>query len=171
MLSSLAQEATSLFCCTSEGAGQRSASQPISQSRQVHEALIVSGLHHQKHPMLPRESCAGNTGTLTASPRPGVSLSDTQPFSTAFTIQETSSLVSQWPELWPTLGLRDSALKTTELEPTASHENGTLLLPAVLYLMAFVFQSSWMRILPNVPVVEDSTDFFKSGAASVDVVR
>lgn len=139
VLSSLAQEATSLFCCTSEGAGQRSASQPISQSRQVHEALIVSGLHHQKHPMLPRESCAGNIGTLTASPKPGVRLSDTQPFSTAFTIQETSSLVSQWPELWPTLGLRDSALKTTELEPTASHENSTLLLPAALYLMAFVF--------------------------------
>ncbi|EDL91355.1 formyltetrahydrofolate dehydrogenase [Rattus norvegicus] len=32
-------------------------------------------------------------------------------------------------------------------------------------------RSSWMRILPNVPEVEDSTDFFKSGAASVDVVR
>nr|XP_058934120.1 cytosolic 10-formyltetrahydrofolate dehydrogenase isoform X1 [Kogia breviceps] len=29
----------------------------------------------------------------------------------------------------------------------------------------------WKRILPNVPEVEDSTDFFKSGAASVDIVR
>ncbi|XP_032809941.1 mitochondrial 10-formyltetrahydrofolate dehydrogenase [Petromyzon marinus] len=29
----------------------------------------------------------------------------------------------------------------------------------------------WMSILSNVPVVEDSTDFFKSGAASMDVVR
>ncbi|CAO2605892.1 Cytosolic 10-formyltetrahydrofolate dehydrogenase, partial [Lemmus lemmus] len=32
-------------------------------------------------------------------------------------------------------------------------------------------RSTWMRILPNIPQVEDSTDFFKSGAASVDVVR
>lgn len=32
-------------------------------------------------------------------------------------------------------------------------------------------QSTWRRILPNVPEVEDATDFFKSGAASVDVVR
>lgn len=76
--------------------------------------------------------------------------------------------MSQWPEVWPILVLRDSALKTSELEPSASSENGTLLL---LTLMAFVFQSSWMRILPNVPEVQDSTDFFKSGAASVDVVR
>uniref|UniRef100_A0A8C5Y563 formyltetrahydrofolate dehydrogenase n=1 Tax=Microcebus murinus TaxID=30608 RepID=A0A8C5Y563_MICMU len=32
-------------------------------------------------------------------------------------------------------------------------------------------QSAWQRILPNVLEVEDSTDFFKAGAASVDVVR
>ncbi|XP_004692252.1 PREDICTED: cytosolic 10-formyltetrahydrofolate dehydrogenase [Condylura cristata] len=32
-------------------------------------------------------------------------------------------------------------------------------------------RSAWKRILPNVPEVDDSTDFFKSGAASVDVVR
>nr|XP_004671737.1 cytosolic 10-formyltetrahydrofolate dehydrogenase [Jaculus jaculus] len=32
-------------------------------------------------------------------------------------------------------------------------------------------RSAWQRILPNVLEVEDSTDFFKSGAASVDVVR
>nr|XP_018879207.1 cytosolic 10-formyltetrahydrofolate dehydrogenase isoform X3 [Gorilla gorilla gorilla] len=32
-------------------------------------------------------------------------------------------------------------------------------------------RSVWQRILPNVLEVEDSTDFFKSGAASVDVVR
>ncbi|XP_012978827.1 mitochondrial 10-formyltetrahydrofolate dehydrogenase isoform X3 [Mesocricetus auratus] len=29
----------------------------------------------------------------------------------------------------------------------------------------------WARILSNVPVIEDSTDFFKSGASSMDVVR
>lgn len=33
------------------------------------------------------------------------------------------------------------------------------------------FQGAWKRILPNVVEVEDSTDFFKSGAASLDVVR
>uniref|UniRef100_A0A9L0SH69 10-formyltetrahydrofolate dehydrogenase n=1 Tax=Equus caballus TaxID=9796 RepID=A0A9L0SH69_HORSE len=32
-------------------------------------------------------------------------------------------------------------------------------------------RSAWKRILPNILEVEDSTDFFKSGAASVDVVR
>lgn len=66
---------------------------------------------------------------------------------------------------------RDSALKTVEVKPPANCENSTLLHPASLSLMAFVFQSTWMRILPNVLEVEDSTDFFKSGAASVDVVR
>ncbi|XP_053576821.1 cytosolic 10-formyltetrahydrofolate dehydrogenase [Bombina bombina] len=29
----------------------------------------------------------------------------------------------------------------------------------------------WQRILPNVPVIDDATDFFKAGAASMDVVR
>nr|KAF6470698.1 aldehyde dehydrogenase 1 family member L1 [Molossus molossus] len=32
-------------------------------------------------------------------------------------------------------------------------------------------RNAWKRILPNILEVEDSTDFFKSGAASVDVVR
>lgn len=32
-------------------------------------------------------------------------------------------------------------------------------------------QGAWKRILPSVPEVDESTDFFKSGAASVDVVR
>uniref|UniRef100_A0A671EJZ5 10-formyltetrahydrofolate dehydrogenase n=1 Tax=Rhinolophus ferrumequinum TaxID=59479 RepID=A0A671EJZ5_RHIFE len=32
-------------------------------------------------------------------------------------------------------------------------------------------RSAWKRILPSIPEVEDSTDFFKSGAASVDIVR
>ncbi|XP_065741798.1 cytosolic 10-formyltetrahydrofolate dehydrogenase isoform X2 [Phocoena phocoena] len=32
-------------------------------------------------------------------------------------------------------------------------------------------RGAWKRILPNVVEVEDSTDFFKSGAASLDVVR
>lgn len=32
-------------------------------------------------------------------------------------------------------------------------------------------QDAWKRILPSVLEVDESTDFFKSGAASVDVVR
>ncbi|XP_006895226.1 PREDICTED: cytosolic 10-formyltetrahydrofolate dehydrogenase [Elephantulus edwardii] len=32
-------------------------------------------------------------------------------------------------------------------------------------------RSIWKKILPNILKVEDSTDFFKSGAASVDIVR
>uniref|UniRef100_A0A8B9YFW7 formyltetrahydrofolate dehydrogenase n=1 Tax=Bos mutus grunniens TaxID=30521 RepID=A0A8B9YFW7_BOSMU len=32
-------------------------------------------------------------------------------------------------------------------------------------------RGAWKRILPSVPEVDESTDFFKSGAASVDVVR
>uniref|UniRef100_A0A452UDS4 10-formyltetrahydrofolate dehydrogenase n=1 Tax=Ursus maritimus TaxID=29073 RepID=A0A452UDS4_URSMA len=38
-------------------------------------------------------------------------------------------------------------------------------------VMAEAVRSAWKRILPSVLEVEDSTDFFKSGAASVDVVR
>ncbi|XP_075406906.1 cytosolic 10-formyltetrahydrofolate dehydrogenase isoform X2 [Tenrec ecaudatus] len=38
-------------------------------------------------------------------------------------------------------------------------------------LVAEALKSVWQRILPNVLQVEDATDFFKSGAASVDVVR
>uniref|UniRef100_A0A8C0CXL4 formyltetrahydrofolate dehydrogenase n=1 Tax=Balaenoptera musculus TaxID=9771 RepID=A0A8C0CXL4_BALMU len=38
-------------------------------------------------------------------------------------------------------------------------------------VMAEAVRGAWKRILPNVLEVEDSTDFFKSGAASVDVVR
>lgn len=32
-------------------------------------------------------------------------------------------------------------------------------------------QAVWQSILTNVAKIEDSTDFFKSGAASMDVVR
>ena len=32
-------------------------------------------------------------------------------------------------------------------------------------------QAVWQSILSNVAQIEDSTDFFKSGAASMDVVR
>lgn len=35
----------------------------------------------------------------------------------------------------------------------------------------FYIQDIWKGILTNVTVIEDATDFFKSGAASMDVVR
>ncbi|GAB1291069.1 Cytosolic 10-formyltetrahydrofolate dehydrogenase [Apodemus speciosus] len=50
-------------------------------------------------------------------------------------------------------------------------DNSALELTEAELVTAEAVRSSWMRILPNVPEVEDSTDFFKSGAASVDVVR
>eukprot|EP00061_Rhincodon_typus_P013120 g39291.t1 len=34
-----------------------------------------------------------------------------------------------------------------------------------------IFQAIWKSILSNVDTIEDTTDFFKSGAASMDVVR
>nr|XP_020457117.1 mitochondrial 10-formyltetrahydrofolate dehydrogenase isoform X2 [Monopterus albus] len=37
--------------------------------------------------------------------------------------------------------------------------------------MAKEIRNIWKGILSNVPVIEDTTDFFKSGAASMDVVR
>ncbi|XP_075907562.1 mitochondrial 10-formyltetrahydrofolate dehydrogenase [Nelusetta ayraudi] len=37
--------------------------------------------------------------------------------------------------------------------------------------MAAEIKNIWKGILSNVPAIEDSTDFFKSGAASMDVVR
>uniref|UniRef100_A0A5G2QTB1 formyltetrahydrofolate dehydrogenase n=2 Tax=Sus scrofa TaxID=9823 RepID=A0A5G2QTB1_PIG len=52
-------------------------------------------------------------------------------------------------------GMDNSALELTE-EELATAE---------------AVRGAWKRILPSVPEVDDSTDFFKSGAASVDVVR
>ncbi|KAJ1163571.1 hypothetical protein NDU88_004029 [Pleurodeles waltl] len=50
--------------------------------------------------------------------------------------------------------------ETTTLELTEEEHN-----------MALKIKSIWKGILSNVAVIEDSTDFFKSGAASMDVVR
>ncbi|XP_048642931.1 cytosolic 10-formyltetrahydrofolate dehydrogenase [Marmota marmota marmota] len=52
-------------------------------------------------------------------------------------------------------GAASSALELTEAE----------------LVTAEAVRSAWKRILPRVSEVDDSTDFFKSGAASVDVVR
>uniref|UniRef100_A0A8D1W8N5 formyltetrahydrofolate dehydrogenase n=1 Tax=Sus scrofa TaxID=9823 RepID=A0A8D1W8N5_PIG len=52
-------------------------------------------------------------------------------------------------------GMDSSALELTEEE----------------LVTAEAVRGAWKRILPSVPEVDDSTDFFKSGAASVDVVR
>uniref|UniRef100_A0A8C9Q764 10-formyltetrahydrofolate dehydrogenase n=1 Tax=Spermophilus dauricus TaxID=99837 RepID=A0A8C9Q764_SPEDA len=52
-------------------------------------------------------------------------------------------------------GAASSALELTEAE----------------LVTAEAVRSAWKRILPSVSQVDDSTDFFKSGAVSVDVVR
>ncbi|XP_036594067.1 cytosolic 10-formyltetrahydrofolate dehydrogenase [Trichosurus vulpecula] len=52
-----------------------------------------------------------------------------------------------------------------------SADSTTLELTEEELLTAEAIRDAWQRILPNVPEVESSTDFFKSGAASVDVVR
>ncbi|ELK13070.1 10-formyltetrahydrofolate dehydrogenase [Pteropus alecto] len=50
-------------------------------------------------------------------------------------------------------------------------DNDTLELTEAELVTREAVRNAWKRILPNVLEVEDSTDFFKSGAASVDVVR
>ncbi|KAG3295179.1 aldehyde dehydrogenase 1 family member L1 [Ictidomys tridecemlineatus] len=59
---------------------------------------------------------------------------------------------------------RDSALEW--IAGLSGTSRATYLLPPPL-----CSQSAWKRILPSLSEVDDSTDFFKSGAASVDVVR
>ncbi|XP_051062181.1 mitochondrial 10-formyltetrahydrofolate dehydrogenase [Phodopus roborovskii] len=53
----------------------------------------------------------------------------------------------------------------------SSGETSVLELTAEEMKEAETIKVIWARILSNVPVIEDSTDFFKSGASSMDVVR
>ncbi|XP_051544516.1 mitochondrial 10-formyltetrahydrofolate dehydrogenase isoform X1 [Myxocyprinus asiaticus] len=53
----------------------------------------------------------------------------------------------------------------------SSEETTSLDLTDVEKKMAEEIRAIWKGILSNVPAVEDTTDFFKSGAASLDVVR
>uniref|UniRef100_UPI0029546EDD mitochondrial 10-formyltetrahydrofolate dehydrogenase-like n=1 Tax=Panthera onca TaxID=9690 RepID=UPI0029546EDD len=50
-------------------------------------------------------------------------------------------------------------------------ETSVLELTAEEVKVAGTIKDIWAGILSNVPVIEDSTDFFKSGASSMDVVR
>ncbi|XP_044532063.1 cytosolic 10-formyltetrahydrofolate dehydrogenase [Gracilinanus agilis] len=52
-----------------------------------------------------------------------------------------------------------------------SADSTTLELTEEELATAETIRDAWQRILPNVAKIESSTDFFKSGAASVDVVR
>ncbi|KAM9099212.1 cytosolic 10-formyltetrahydrofolate dehydrogenase [Sarcophilus harrisii] len=52
-----------------------------------------------------------------------------------------------------------------------SADSSTLELTEEEMVTAEAIRDAWQRILPNVAEIESSTDFFKSGAASVDVVR
>lgn len=53
----------------------------------------------------------------------------------------------------------------------SSGETETVELTAEEQMIAEEIRSIWKGILSNVPKIADSTDFFKSGAASMDVVR
>ncbi|XP_052608862.1 mitochondrial 10-formyltetrahydrofolate dehydrogenase isoform X2 [Peromyscus californicus insignis] len=53
----------------------------------------------------------------------------------------------------------------------SSGETSAVELTAEEMKVAETIKVIWARILSNVPVIEDSTDFFKSGASSMDVVR
>ncbi|KAG8539601.1 hypothetical protein GDO81_020666 [Engystomops pustulosus] len=52
-----------------------------------------------------------------------------------------------------------------------SSENTSLQLSQEERAIAEDLRATWRRILTNVPEIEDSTDFFRAGAASMDVVR
>ncbi|KAM8931074.1 cytosolic 10-formyltetrahydrofolate dehydrogenase [Pelodytes ibericus] len=52
-----------------------------------------------------------------------------------------------------------------------SSDGTTLQLSAEEQAISLEVQGMWKRILTNVSEIEDSTDFFKAGAASMDVVR
>ncbi|KAG9484216.1 hypothetical protein GDO78_009891 [Eleutherodactylus coqui] len=52
-----------------------------------------------------------------------------------------------------------------------SSDNTSLQLSQEEQAIADEMRATWRRILTNVPGIEDSTDFFKAGAASMDVVR
>eukprot|EP00073_Rattus_norvegicus_P011093 NP_001178707.1 probable 10-formyltetrahydrofolate dehydrogenase ALDH1L2 [Rattus norvegicus] len=53
----------------------------------------------------------------------------------------------------------------------SSGETSVVELTAEELKVAETIKVIWARILSNVPVIEDSTDFFKSGASSMDVAR
>ncbi|CAO2581267.1 Mitochondrial 10-formyltetrahydrofolate dehydrogenase [Lemmus lemmus] len=53
----------------------------------------------------------------------------------------------------------------------SSGETSAIELTAEETKVAETIKVIWARILSNVPVIENSTDFFKSGASSMDVVR
>ncbi|XP_056380869.1 cytosolic 10-formyltetrahydrofolate dehydrogenase isoform X2 [Hyla sarda] len=52
-----------------------------------------------------------------------------------------------------------------------SSDNTSLQLSKEEQAIADDIRAAWKRILTNIPQIEDSTDFFKAGAASMDVVR
>lgn len=68
--------------------------------------------------------------------------------------------------------LNEDEMKVAAEIKASSPEEARESQPVVLTLTHFrSSQNIWKGILSNVPVIEDTTDFFKSGAASMDVVR
>uniref|UniRef100_A0A8C4N1K2 10-formyltetrahydrofolate dehydrogenase n=1 Tax=Equus asinus asinus TaxID=83772 RepID=A0A8C4N1K2_EQUAS len=73
------------------------------------------------------------------------------------------------------LMVRNLQLEDGKMIPASQYfsggETSVLELTAEEVKVAETIKVIWAGILSNVPVIEDSTDFFKSGASSMDVVR
>ncbi|XP_032698674.1 cytosolic 10-formyltetrahydrofolate dehydrogenase isoform X2 [Lontra canadensis] len=90
-------------------------------------------------------------------------------------IRGNDKVPGAWTEACGQLLVKNIQLEDGKMIP-ASHffkgaDSSALELTEEELVIAEAVRSAWKRILPNVLEVEDSTDFFKSGAASVDVVR
>ncbi|XP_012905945.1 cytosolic 10-formyltetrahydrofolate dehydrogenase isoform X2 [Mustela putorius furo] len=90
-------------------------------------------------------------------------------------IRGNDKVPGAWTEACGQLLVKNIQLEDGKMIPASHFFNGAdssaLELTEEELVIAEAVRSAWKRILPNVLEVEDSTDFFKSGAASVDVVR
>ncbi|KAB0402119.1 hypothetical protein E2I00_014168, partial [Balaenoptera physalus] len=90
-------------------------------------------------------------------------------------IRGNDKVPGAWTEACGQLLVKNIQLEDGKMIPASQFFRGAdstgLELTEEDLVMAEAVRGAWKRILPNVLEVEDSTDFFKSGAASVDVVR
>ncbi|TKC52361.1 hypothetical protein EI555_017442, partial [Monodon monoceros] len=80
-----------------------------------------------------------------------------------------------WTEINGQLMVRNLQFEDGKMIPASQYfsagETSVVELTAEEVKVAEAIKAIWAGILSNVPVIEDSTDFFKSGASSMDVVR
>ncbi|XP_036156147.1 mitochondrial 10-formyltetrahydrofolate dehydrogenase isoform X3 [Myotis myotis] len=80
-----------------------------------------------------------------------------------------------WTEINGQLMVRNLQFEDGKMIPASQYfsagETSVVELTAEEMKVAETIKVIWAGILSNVPVIEDSTDFFKSGASSMDVVR